>query len=79
MEKYPSVEEADNRIRKITLWVYSTGSCGSLHDRIRKAYPKAAETKIEEKEAAKVTSTVFAAGCSFYKIVLLFFLRSLSG
>lgn len=63
-------EEADNRIRKVTLrlqnWIGTV-----IARRIRKAYPKAAETKIEEKEIAKVTSTVFAAGCSFSKIVLV--------
>ena len=71
-------EEADNRIRKITLrlqhWIGAV-----IARRIRKAYPKAAETKIEEKEAAKVTSTVFAAECSFYKIVLLFFCGAFLG
>ena len=71
-------EEADNRIRKVTLrlqnWIGTV-----VARRIRKAYPKAAETKIEEKEAAKVTSTVFAAGCSFYKIVLLFFCGAFLG
>lgn len=71
-------EEADNRIRKVTLrlqnWIGTI-----IARRIRKAYPKAAETKIEEKEAAKVTSTVFAAGCSFYKIVLLFFCGAFLG
>lgn len=71
-------EEADNRIRKVTLrlqnWIRTV-----IARRIRKAYPKAAETKIEEKEAAKVTSTVFAAGCSFYKIVLLFFCGAFLG
>ena len=71
-------EEADNRIRKVTLrlqnWIGTV-----IARRIRKAYPKAAETKIEEKEAAKVTSTVFAAGCSFYKIVLLFFCGAFLG
>ena len=45
-------EEADNRIRKVTLrlqnWIGTV-----IARRIRKAYPKAAETKIEEKEAAK--------------------------
>ena len=71
-------EEADNRIRKVTLrlqnWIGTV-----IARRIRKAYPKAAETKIKEKEAAKVTSTVFAAGCSFYKIVLLFFCGAFLG
>ena len=71
-------EEADNRIRKVTLrlqnWIGTV-----IARRIRKAYPKAAETKIEEKEVAKVTSTVFAAGCSFYKIVLLFFCGAFLG
>ena len=71
-------EEADNRIRKVTLrlqnWIGTV-----IARRIRKAYPKAAETKIEEKEAAKVTSTVFASGCSFYKIVLLFFCGAFLG
>ena len=71
-------EEADNRIRKVTLrlqnWIGTV-----IARRIRKAYPKAAETKIEEKEAAQVTFTVFAAGCSFYKIVLLFFCGAFLG
>ena len=71
-------EEADNRIRKVTLrlqnWIGTV-----IARRIRKAYPKAVETKIEEKEEAKAASTVFAAGCSFYKIVLLFFCGAFLG
>ena len=71
-------EEADNRIRKITLrlqhWIGAV-----IARRIRKAYPKAAETKTEAKAVQTETSTVFAAGCSFYKIVLLFIVGSLLG
>ena len=44
--------------------------------RIQKAYPKAVELIRKEEEAEK--GKVFAAGCGFYKIVLLFFVRSIS-
>ena len=45
--------------------------------RIQKAYPKAMELICKEEEAEK--GKVFAAGCGFYKIVLLFFVGAFLG
>jgi hypothetical protein len=45
--------------------------------RIQKAYPKAVELIRKEEEAEK--GKVFAAGCGFYKIVLLFFVGAFLG
>ena len=45
--------------------------------RIQKAYPKAMELIRKEEEAEK--GKVFAAGCGFYKIVLLFFVGAFLG
>ena len=50
---------------------------GWVGKRIQKAYPKARELIRKEEEAEK--GKVFAAGCGFYKIVLLFFVGAFLG
>ncbi len=51
---------------------------GWVGKRIQKAYPKARELIRKEEEAEK-GGKVFAAGCGFYKIVLLFFVGAFLG
>ena len=50
-------------------WIY-----GKVDARIQRAYPEA-----EKKEAAEKDKTVFAYGCDFYKIVMLFFVGAFLG
>ena len=50
---------------------------GWVGKRIQKAYPKAMELIRKEEEAEK--GKVFAAGCGFYKIALLFFVGAFLG
>lgn len=66
-------EEANNRIANISArlgnWI-----ADNVDRRIHKAYPKARKIEVIPKE-----STAFAEGCSFYKIVLLFFIGAFLG
>lgn len=50
-------------------WIF-----GHVDARIRKAYPQAKRQEVQEKE-----KTVFAYGCDFYKIVMLFFIGAFLG
>lgn len=50
-------------------WIF-----GQVERRIKRAYPKAEKTAAEEKE-----ELVFASGCDFYKIVMLFFVGAFLG
>ncbi len=54
---------------KLTKWL-----CKKIDRRIKKAYPKAVSV-----EKVKEKSDAFAAGCSFYKIVLLFIIGAFLG
>lgn len=47
---------------------------GQVEHRIRRAYPRAEKQAVEEKE-----QMVFACGCDFYKIVMLFFVGAFLG
>lgn len=62
-------EAANSRFSSVSLWLAK-----QIDYRIHKAYPKAIKTK----KPVKI-ETVFAQGCSFYKIVLLFILGSFLG
>ncbi len=66
-------EEANNRFvhvsAKFAKWIAT-----HVEDRIHKAYPKAVKSKVLTKN-----ETVFAAGCGFYKIVMLFFIGAFLG
>lgn len=66
-------EEANNRFvhvsAKFAKWIATY-----VEARIHKAYPKAVKAKILTK-----SETIFAAGCSFYKIVMLFFIGAFLG
>ena len=62
-------EATNSRFTSISLWLAK-----QIDYRIHKAYPKAIRTK----KPVKI-ETVFAQGCSFYKIVLLFILGSFLG
>ena len=50
---------------------------GSLEKRLKKAYPKA--RKIEEEIREDNEEKVFAKGCGFYKIVMLFMIGAFLG
>lgn len=50
-------------------WIY-----GKVDARIQKAYPEAEKKEISEKD-----KTIFAYGCDFYKIVMLFFVGAFLG
>ncbi len=66
-------EKANNRLAsvsaKLGMWIVKR-----IGKRIHRAYPSAYKT-----EAAPKEKTVFAAGCSFYKIVTLFFVGAFLG
>ena len=72
-QRLPQVEAVSNRLASLTLrmghWIL-----GRTERRMVKAHPQANFARRE-----KVKSTVFAQGCSFYKIVLLFFIGAFLG
>lgn len=68
-DKLEQWEAANNKFSSVSLWLAK-----QIDYRIHKAYPKAVKTK----KPIKI-ETVFAQGCSFYKIVLLFILGSFLG
>lgn len=74
IHQLPQVENVGNRLEALALqighWIVHRAE-----RRIAKAYPNARFAQPEKKEK----STVFAQGCSFYKIVLLFFIGALLG
>lgn len=71
--RWPPAEAVENRLANLTLragmWIL-----GSVENRMAKAHPA-----LTFKHRKKEKSTVFAAGCSPYKIVLLFIIGSLLG
>ena len=71
--RWPPAEAVENRLANLTLragmWIL-----GRVENRMAKAHPA---LTFERRKKAK--STVFAAGCSPYKIVLLFFIGSFLG
>lgn len=71
--RLPRVEAMGNRLAAVSVrmggWIL-----GKTEGRIQKAYPEA--TFIREK---KEKSSVFAQGCGFYKVVLLFFIGAFLG
>ncbi len=78
-ERWQRVEEQFEGISKSL----SDKLYGYIAKRLTKAYPKSAENKreIEEKrrQEAEKKKTIFAYGCSFYKIVILFMIGALLG
>ena len=72
-EKLEKWEEANNRFvsisAKIAKWITV-----HVQSRIHKAYPKAVKA-----EAVTASKEIFAAGCGFYKIVMLFFIGAFLG
>ena len=68
-DKLEQWEAANSKFSSVSLWLAK-----QIDYRIHKAYPKAVKTK----KPIKI-ETVFAQGCSFYKIVLLFILGSFLG
>ena len=72
-ERLPQVEAVSNRLAALTLrmghWIL-----GRTERRMVKAHPEASFAP-----RAKAKPTVFAPGCSFYKIVLLFFIGAFLG
>ena len=70
MERWKAADEWLTAISsRLGRWIY-----GHVDARIRRAYPQAAV-----KETAKEEKTVFAQGCDFYKIVMLFFIGAFLG
>ena len=71
--RWPPAEAVENRLASLTLraglWIL-----GHVENRMAKAHPA---MTFEHQKKAK--STVFAAGCSPYKIVLLFFIGAFLG
>lgn len=71
--RWPPAEAVENRLANLTLraglWIL-----GHVENRMAKAHPA---LTFEHQKKAK--STVFAAGCSPYKIVLLFFIGAFLG
>lgn len=71
--RWPPAEAVENRLANLTLragmWIL-----GSVENRMAKAHPT---LTFEHHKKAK--TTVFAAGCSPYKIVLLFFIGAFLG
>ena len=71
--RWPPAEAVENRLASLTLraglWIL-----GHVENRMAKAHPT---LTFEHQKKAK--STVFAAGCSPYKIVLLFFIGAFLG
>ena len=66
-------EEANNRFVHVSV-KFAKWIATHVEDRIHKAYPKAVKSKVLTKN-----ETVFAAGCGFYKIVMLFFIGAFLG
>ena len=72
-----------HRWKKIDKWLSSISMLlgekiyGYVDRRIRKAYPNA--TKTDGAAVSETANTVFAAGCSFYKLVWLFVIGSFLG
>ena len=71
--RWPPAEAVENRLASLTLraglWIL-----GHVENRMAKAHPA-----LTLKKKKKAKSTVFAAGCSPYKIVLLFFIGAFLG
>ena len=67
---------ANNEIDKVSVRLGRAIS-GFVEKRIRKAYPRA--VKLTPAKDAQEKAQVFAAGCGFYKIVMLFFAGALLG
>lgn len=71
--RWPPAEAVENRLANLTLragmWIL-----GSVENRMAKAHPA-----LTFEHRKKERSTVFAAGCSPYKIILLFVIGSLLG
>ena len=71
--RWPPAEAVENRLANLTLraglWIL-----GSVENRMAKAHPA-----LTFEHPKKAKSTVFAAGCSPYKIVLLFFIGAFLG
>ncbi len=70
---FPQAEATRNRMANLTvrlgLWIF-----GRLERRMTRAYPQATITR-----RRRAKSAVFAEGCSFYKIFLLFFIGAFLG
>lgn len=65
--------ETDESMGKLSAKL-SAQICGFVERRILKAYPKAVKTETAEKKPE-----IFAAGCGFYKLVLLFIIGAFLG
>ncbi|MGN0505666.1 MAG: hypothetical protein ACI4FZ_03840 [Lachnospiraceae bacterium] len=69
-ERWAAVDGSLDRVsNRLGRWIF-----GHVDRRIHKAYPTA-----KPKEAAEKHPEIFAYGCSFYKIVLLFFIGAFLG
>ncbi len=71
--RFPQAESVHNRLAALTVRI-GLAFLGAAERRMLRAYP---ETDLARPKREK--STVFAAGCSFYKIVLLFIIGAFLG
>lgn len=70
MEQWKAADEWLSQIsNRLGRWIFA-----HVDKRIRKAYPRA-----KKQEIVKEEKTVFAQGCDFYKIVMLFFIGAFLG
>lgn len=65
-----SIEQLDKVSDRLTLWITDW-----IERRIQKAYPKVRKTQAAE----KTEENVFAQGCDFYKLMLLFVIGAFLG
>ncbi len=72
-ERFPRVEEVNSRLRKVTIRLRNRIT-GWISKRMERAYP---DRQKHPKRAVK--EKVFAKGCSFYKLVVLFFIGAFLG
>ena len=71
-------EAANEQLDKVSFRLRKTIT-GIIDRRINKAYPKAVRTTHAEAAGEMAGAKVFAAGCGFYKVVMLFFVGAFLG
>ena len=71
-------EAANEQLDKVSFRLRKTIT-GIIDRRINKAYPKAVRTTHAEAAGEMDGAKVFAAGCGFYKVVMLFFVGAFLG
>jgi len=72
-DRFPGLEEINSRLARVSVKL-AVWLDGRIRQRLQHAYPKAAG----KKEAA-AKKNVFASGCGFYKLIMLFFIGAFLG